>query len=91
MTVSPADSALITRPRPQGGLPMNTLHTPIVNCAICCTEIPLSAALTPESMAYVAHFYGPACLQRFSARAEHETVPAATPSSESNKTDQAQS
>lgn len=91
MTVWPADGALITRPRLRGDLPMSTLHTPIVNCAICCAEIPLSAALTPEGMAYVAHFCGPACLQRFSARAEHETVSAATPSSESSKTDQAQS
>lgn len=70
---------------------MSMLDTSIVNCEICCKEIPLSAALTPEGTAYVAHFCGLTCLQRFAARAAHETATAATPSPECGKTDQGQS
>ncbi|HGM6414195.1 DUF3330 domain-containing protein [Stenotrophomonas maltophilia] len=41
-----------------------------VSCCVCCREIPLTAALTPEGTGYVEHFCGVECLQRFRMRAE---------------------
>ncbi|HXG29102.1 MAG TPA: DUF3330 domain-containing protein [Nevskiales bacterium] len=41
-----------------------------VACCVCCREIPLDAALTPEGAEYVEHFCGLECYQRFQARAK---------------------
>lgn len=40
-----------------------------VDCCVCCKEIPLDAAFTPEGAEYVEHFCGLECYQRFQARA----------------------
>ena len=37
---------------------------------VCCKEIPLDAAFTPEGAEYVEHFCGLECYQRFEARAK---------------------
>ncbi|HCL9452788.1 DUF3330 domain-containing protein, partial [Pseudomonas aeruginosa] len=37
---------------------------------VCCKEIPLDAAFTPEGAEYVEHFCGLECYQRFQARAK---------------------
>jgi len=39
-------------------------------CCVCCKEIPLDAAFTPEGAEYVEHFCGLECYQRFQARAK---------------------
>ncbi len=39
-------------------------------CCVCCKEIPLDAAFTPEGVEYVEHFCGLECYQRFQARAQ---------------------
>jgi EAL domain-containing protein (putative c-di-GMP-specific phosphodiesterase class I) len=65
---------------------MDNADTPLVSCCVCCKEIPLSAALTPEGAEYIGHFCGTECLQRFSTRAEHEAA-LATPSLERGKAD----
>jgi hypothetical protein len=41
-----------------------------VSCHVCHKEIPLSAALTPEGAAYVEHFCGVDCYQKFIAEAK---------------------
>jgi hypothetical protein len=38
-------------------------------CCVCCKEIPLDAAFTPEGAEYVEHFCGLDCYERFQARA----------------------
>ena len=40
------------------------------SCCVCCKEIPLDAAFTPEGAEYVEHFCGLECYQRFQARAK---------------------
>jgi len=45
---------------------------PTVACCVCCKEIPLDAAFTPEGAEYVEHFCGLECYQRFAARAKAE-------------------
>ncbi len=45
---------------------------PLVSCCVCCKEIPLDAAFTPEGAEYVEHFCGLECYQRFAARARAE-------------------
>ena len=42
-------------------------------CCVCCKEIPLDAAFTPEGAEYVEHFCGLDCYQRFQARAKAAT------------------
>lgn len=42
-------------------------------CCVCCKEIPLDAAFTPEGAVYVEHFCGLECYQRFQARANTAT------------------
>jgi hypothetical protein len=54
---------------------MNTSDTPMIECSVCCKEIPLDAAFTPEGGEYVGHFCGPDCYQRFVARAGSKTAP----------------
>jgi len=55
--------------------------TTTINCCVCCKEIPLDAAFTPEGAEYVEHFCGLYCYARFQARAkavpESNTTPAA--------------
>jgi EAL domain-containing protein (putative c-di-GMP-specific phosphodiesterase class I) len=41
----------------------------VTSCCVCCKEIPLDAAFTPEGAEYVEHFCGLECYQRFQARA----------------------
>lgn len=59
---------------------MNTIDdSTIINCSVCCKEIPLDVIFTPEGAEYVEHFCGLDCYARFQARAkavaEHDTVP----------------
>ncbi|CAC9252778.1 Domain of uncharacterised function (DUF3330) [Citrobacter werkmanii] len=42
-------------------------------CCVCCKEIPLDAAFTPEGAEYVEHFCGLDCYERFRARAKAAT------------------
>ncbi|MGE1404468.1 DUF3330 domain-containing protein (plasmid) [Citrobacter freundii] len=39
-------------------------------CCVCCKEIPLDTAFTPEGAEYVEHFCGLDCYERFQARAK---------------------
>jgi hypothetical protein len=39
-----------------------------IACCVCCKEIPLDAAFTPEGAEYVTQFCGLDCYQRFAAR-----------------------
>lgn len=43
-------------------------------CCVCCKEIPLDAAFTPEGAEYVEHFCGLDCYERFQARAKAATA-----------------
>ncbi|MDE1892397.1 MAG: DUF3330 domain-containing protein [Betaproteobacteria bacterium] len=47
-------------------------NEPTSTCCVCCKEIPLDAAFTPEGAKYVEHFCGLECYQRFAARAKAE-------------------
>ena len=49
---------------------MSNAISPTPNCCVCCKEIPLDAAFTPEGAEYVEHFCGLECYQRFQARAK---------------------
>lgn len=51
-------------------------NEPTVACCVCCKEIPLDAAFTPEGAEYVEHFCGLECYQRFQARAMESAVEA---------------
>ncbi len=56
------------------GVIMN-VNEPTTSCCVCCKEIPLDAAFTPEGAEYVEHFCGLECYQRFAERiaaGEHE-------------------
>lgn len=46
------------------------VNEPSTACCVCCKEIPLDAAFTPEGAEYVEHFCGLECYQRFQARAK---------------------
>jgi EAL domain-containing protein (putative c-di-GMP-specific phosphodiesterase class I) len=52
---------------------MNANNPTATSCCVCCKEIPLDAAFTPEGAEYVEHFCGLECYQRFQARAATET------------------
>ena len=41
------------------------VNEPSTACCVCCKEIPLDAAFTPEGAEYVEHFCGLECYQRF--------------------------
>ncbi|HZE91348.1 MAG TPA: DUF3330 domain-containing protein [Rhizobacter sp.] len=60
---------------------MSANNPTAINCCVCCKEIPLDAAFTPEGAEYVKHFCGLECYQRFEARAkalaEPDTAPVA--------------
>nr|WP_329836915.1 DUF3330 domain-containing protein [Stenotrophomonas geniculata] len=49
---------------------MNASDSTTTSCCVCCKEIPLDAAFTPEGAEYVEHFCGLECYQRFEARAK---------------------
>ncbi|HCP6295269.1 TPA: DUF3330 domain-containing protein [Escherichia coli] len=49
------------------------------SCCVCCKEIPLDAAFTPEGAEYVEHFCGLECYQRFQARASTATETSVKP------------
>ncbi len=51
------------------GSAMTTTDQATVACCVCCKEIPLDAAFTPDGAEYVEHFCGLECYQRFQARA----------------------
>ena len=51
------------------GIVMDTIDQAIIACCVCCKEIPLDAAFTPEGAEYVEHFCGLECYERFQARA----------------------
>ncbi|QDE47039.1 DUF3330 domain-containing protein (plasmid) [Enterobacter hormaechei] len=52
------------------GATMNANDPTATSCCVCCKEIPLDAAFTPEGAEYVEHFCGLECYQRFRARAK---------------------
>ena len=52
---------------------MNANDPTATSCCVCCKEIPLDAAFTPEGGEYVDHFGGRECYQRFQARASTAT------------------
>ncbi|WP_439897736.1 DUF3330 domain-containing protein [Escherichia coli] len=54
-------------------------HEPSTSCCVCCKEIPLDAAFTPEGAEYVEHFCGLECYQRFQARASTATETSVKP------------
>lgn len=62
-----------------GDTTMN-VNEPTTPCCVCCKEIPLDAAFTPEGAEYVEHFCGLECYQRFQARAGAATETSAKPS-----------
>ncbi|CRF89585.1 Transposon Tn21 modulator protein [Salmonella enterica subsp. enterica serovar Typhi] len=39
-------------------------NEPSTSCCVCCKEIPLDAAFTPEGAEYVEHFCGLECVIR---------------------------
>lgn len=49
---------------------MNTTDTNELTCCICCKDIPIDAAFTPEGVHHVVHFCGLECYQRFVVRLE---------------------
>ncbi|MEG6288545.1 DUF3330 domain-containing protein [Enterobacter hormaechei] len=55
------------------GATMNANDPTATSCCVCCKEIPLDAAFTPEGVEYVEHFCGLECYQRFQARAKAAT------------------
>jgi predicted signal transduction protein with EAL and GGDEF domain len=60
------------------GVTMN-VNEPTTSCCVCCKEIPLDAAFTPEGAEYVEHFCGLDCYERFQARAKAVAEPVTTP------------
>jgi EAL domain-containing protein (putative c-di-GMP-specific phosphodiesterase class I) len=60
------------------GATMN-VNEPTTSCCVCCKEIPLDAAFTPEGAEYVEHFCGLDCYERFQARAKAVAEPVTTP------------
>ena len=54
-------------------------NEPSTSCCVCCKEIPLDAAFTPEGAEYVEHFCGLEFYQRFQARASTATETSVKP------------
>lgn len=54
-------------------------NEPSTSCCVCCKEIPLDAAFTPEGAEYVEHFCGLECYQRVQARASTATETSVKP------------
>ena len=42
----------------------------LVSCDICCLEVPISAAKTPESVDYVVYFCGLDCYEKWRQQSE---------------------
>ncbi len=42
----------------------------IISCEICCKEVPLSEASTPEAVDYFAHFCGLECYVKWRDQSE---------------------
>jgi hypothetical protein len=42
----------------------------MISCEICCKEVPLSEAKTPEAVDYVAHFCGLECYVKWRQQSE---------------------
>ena len=61
------------------GATMNANDPTATSCCVCCKEIPLDAAFTPEGAEYVEHFCGLECYQRFRARASTATETSGEP------------
>ncbi|MGL7612251.1 DUF3330 domain-containing protein, partial [Salmonella sp. NW83] len=61
------------------GATMNANDPTATSCCVCCKEIPLDAAFTPEGAEYVEHFCGLECYQRFQARASTATETSVKP------------
>ncbi len=61
------------------GSAMNATDQATIACCVCCKEIPLDAAFTPEGAEYVEHFCGLECYQRFQVRAKAENKTDADP------------
>ncbi len=61
------------------GATMNANDPTATSCCVCCKEIPLDAAFTPEGAEYVEHFCGLECYQRFQARASTATETSGEP------------
>ena len=55
-----------------------TGNEPSTACCVCCKEIPLDAAFTPEGAEYVEHFCGLECYQRFQREPRARPNPAPT-------------
>ena len=53
---------------------MSTHDHTTINCIVCCREIPLDAAFTPEGAEYVEHFCGLDCYDVFRVRATEKVV-----------------
>ena len=61
------------------GATMNANDPTATSCCVCCKDIPLDAAFTPEGAEYVEHFCGLECYQRFQARASTATETSGEP------------
>ncbi|WP_425648356.1 DUF3330 domain-containing protein [Cupriavidus sp. Met-2] len=61
------------------GATMNASNPTATSCCVCCKEIPLDAAFTPEGAEYVEHFCGLECYRRFQARAKAGNETSADP------------
>jgi|TARA_R110001583_G_C5668157_1_gene410429 hypothetical protein len=58
---------------------MDASNQTTIACCVCCKEIPLDAAFTPEGAEYVEHFCGLDCYQRFQVRAKGGIEAASAP------------
>lgn len=61
------------------GAAMSANDPTATSCCVCCKEIPLDAAFTPEGAEYVEHFCGLECYQRFQVRAKGGDEAASAP------------
>ncbi|WP_250130306.1 DUF3330 domain-containing protein [Escherichia coli] len=53
---------------------MNANDPTATSCCVCCKEIPLDAAFTPEGAEYVEHFCGLECYQRHCCKVSDEAA-----------------
>lgn len=49
---------------------MNNEQSEMISCEICCKEVPISEATTPEAVDYVAHFCGFECYTKWRQQEE---------------------
>ncbi|MBV6411859.1 MAG: DUF3330 domain-containing protein [Burkholderiales bacterium] len=50
--------------------PISPSGKPMISCAACRKEVPVSAAFTPEGAEYVGHFCGLECYQQLVVEAK---------------------